>query len=155
LIFLQVFLLNNIRIGELGITPYFYILFLLLLPFEVPGWLLLIFGFVTGISIDIFSDTAGLHSGACVFIAFVRPYVLRLISIREGYSPETSPGIYHYGIPWFMKYATILVALHHFIFFLIMYFSFESFFKAFPLYIFSVIFTLILIIISQFLIFKK
>jgi len=155
LILLQIFLFNNIKVTELGITPYFYILFILLLPFDIPGWLLLIFGFVTGIVVDMFMDTPGIHAGATVFAAFIRPSLLKIISVREGYSPETSPVVIHYGFTWFLKYASIMIAVHHFIFFLLLQFSIKGFFHIFPQYLFTTVFTLILIIISQFLIFRK
>lgn len=155
LILLQIFLFNNIKVTELGITPYFYIIFILLLPFEIPGWLLLVFGFVTGIVVDMFTDTHGIHAGATVLAAFIRPSLLKIISVREGYSPETSPVVMHYGFTWFLKYASVMIACHHFIFFLLLQFSFKGFFHMFPQYLLTTLFTLILIIISQFLIFRK
>ena len=52
LILLQVLILNNIYLGGL-INPYFYIYFILLLPYDVPGGLLLLFGFLLGAGVDI------------------------------------------------------------------------------------------------------
>ena len=75
LVFIQVFLLKNITLYNLS-TPYLYILFILLLPFETPNivivytWHLLL-----GITIDAFYDTPGLHAAACVLLAFVRYYL--------------------------------------------------------------------------------
>jgi hypothetical protein len=102
-----------------------------------------------------FSDTGGIHAGATVFSAFIRPTILKIISLREGYSPETKPVIFYYGFPWFLKYAAIMIAFHHFIFFLILQFSFKGFLNVLPQFILTSIFTLTLILISQFLIFRK
>ena len=44
LVFLQVFILNNIQFSGY-INPYIYVLFILALPFETPKWLLLITAF--------------------------------------------------------------------------------------------------------------
>ena len=54
LVLLQVLVLNNIQLSGY-INPYFYVLFILLLPFETANWLLLILAFALGISIDVLS----------------------------------------------------------------------------------------------------
>jgi len=67
LVLLQVLILNHIRIGGY-INPYVYGLYILLLPFSTPKWLVLFAGFSIGLSVDIFMSTAGLHAGATVVI---------------------------------------------------------------------------------------
>ncbi|MCD4794148.1 MAG: rod shape-determining protein MreD [Bacteroidales bacterium] len=155
LILLQVLLLNNINLTEYGITPYFYIILIILLPFETPGWVLLLFAFFLGLTIDMFCDTGGAHASASVFIAYIRPLILRMLSLRDGYATETSPVILHYGFSWFYKYAGILTIIHHFVF----YFMYEFSFAGFMLTLFKVLITslltLILVLISQYLIFRK
>ena len=69
LVLVQVLVLNNIQF--LGyIDPYLYILFILVLPVQMPRWFLLILAFALGITIDIFSNTLGMQAFATVFIAF-------------------------------------------------------------------------------------
>lgn len=76
LVLLQVLLLNNINF--LGyINPYFYVLFLVLYPFNTPQTLFLLVAFLLGISIDTFEDSGGINAAACVVVAFIRPAVLR------------------------------------------------------------------------------
>ena len=70
-VLVQVLVMNNIQISGL-IIPYVYILFILLMPFETPKWLLLINAFLLGLSIDFFSHTLGMHAAASVFIAWIR-----------------------------------------------------------------------------------
>ena len=82
LLALQILILNNIKLGGY-INPYIYILFIMLLPFEIPGWLLLILGFLTGLTMDAFAGTLGMHSTATLFIAFLRPFILSNISTHE------------------------------------------------------------------------
>ncbi|HWZ34862.1 MAG TPA: hypothetical protein VNW51_01825, partial [Mucilaginibacter sp.] len=55
LVFIQVFLLKNISLYNLS-TPYLYILFILLLPFETPNILLFALSFMLGLTIDAFYD---------------------------------------------------------------------------------------------------
>ena len=60
LVLLQVLILNNIQLNGF-INPYLYILFIIMLPFEIPVWLLMLLAFVMGISIDMFLNTMGIH----------------------------------------------------------------------------------------------
>lgn len=149
LVFLQVFILNNIQFSGY-INPYIYILFILILPFETPKWLLLVLAFILGITIDLFSGTLGMHSSATVIMAFVRPYVLKVISPRDGYESETLPQLRYYGVNWFLKYSVILVFIHHLFLFYIEVFRFSHFFTTFVRVILSSIFTIILVLISQY-----
>jgi rod shape-determining protein MreD len=77
LVLLQVLLLNNINF--LGyVNPYFYILFLVLYPFNTPQSLFMFLAFLLGLSIDAFEDSGGIHAAASLFIAYVRPVFLEV-----------------------------------------------------------------------------
>lgn len=128
LILLQVLLFNNIEFSGY-VNPYVYIMFILLLPFEIPSWLLLLISFFTGLIIDFFSGTPGMHTSATVAAGFVRPYVLRLISPRDGYETGSDPSMMVYGFSWFILYALIIVLVHHFVLFYIEVFRFTDFFR--------------------------
>ena len=154
LVLIQVAILNNIQLNGF-LNPYMYVLFILLLPFETPNWLLLILSFLLGFSVDIFSSTIGMHASACVFMGYIRPYVLNYLSIRDGYEVGTTPGIFHYGFAWFFKYALVLILAHHTFLFLVEVFSFSNISETIIRIIFSTFFSLILIVTSQFLMFKK
>ena len=67
---LQVFILNELRLGGF-INPWLYLYFILMLPIHIPGWLLLMVAFLTGFTIDVFSNTIGMHTLATVFLAFL------------------------------------------------------------------------------------
>ena len=154
LVLLQIFIFNNIQLSGY-INPYFYILFILLLPFETPGWIMLFLSFLLGFSIDIFSQTLGIHASASVFMAFCRPSVLRMIAPRDSYEPGTFPRIYFYGFSWFFKYTSILVFIHHMFLFYIEVFTISDFFLTLLRVILSSTFTITLIVISQYFIYKK
>lgn len=149
LVFLQVFILNNIQFSGY-INPYIYVLLILALPFETPKWLLLIIAFTLGLTIDLFSGTVGMHSSATVFMAFIRPYILKVISPRDGYESETLPQLRYYGANWFIRYAVILILAHHFFLFFIEVLRFSDFFATFARVVLSSIFTIILVLISQY-----
>ena len=155
LVLLQVLLLNNINLTVLDISPFLYILFILILPFEVPRWLLLLSGFVLGLTVDIFSDSIGVHAFATVFLAFLRPHVINLIASRQGYEIGTQPRLYYYGFLWFLKYTIILTLFHHFAYFIIETFSFQNFHITLLKIVLSTFFSSVLIILSQYFIFRR
>ena len=74
LILFQVLVLNNLHLS-IYLNPYAYILFILILPFETPGWLVLSLGFVLGLIMDAFCNTLGMHSVATVLLAFLRAVI--------------------------------------------------------------------------------
>jgi len=154
LVGIQVLVIKNIELGRF-INPFIYVLFIIGLPFETPKWLLLFSGFVMGITIDLFYDTAGMHAAACVFIAYLRPGLLKLFSPRDGYEFGTQPTIQYLGIPWFLSYSGILILLHHLILFYIEVFRFSEFFSTFFRVIVSSVFTVLLVVISQYLFHRK
>jgi len=124
---LQVLIVNNIQISSY-INPYIYILFILILPFDINKTVLLIIGFFAGLTIDIFSDTYGIHAAATTLLAFLRPSILNIISTREAHEPGTSPSINTNGIGWFLKYLLIGTLIHHTSLFMLEIFSFNNFF---------------------------
>src|SRR5512135_3327450 len=101
LVLVQVLLLN--KINFLGyLSPYLYVLFILLLPFETPGWALLVLSFLTGLTIDLFSGTPGLHAAASTFTGAVRPLAIKLVGEKPGYDITSQPGTRDMGLKWFL-----------------------------------------------------
>jgi hypothetical protein len=126
LVILQTFIFNKINLGGY-LNPMVYVLFILLLPFEISGFLLLVLAFIMGLSIDIFVGSIGLHTGATVFMAFLRPISLKFISSNREYETGITPGINDLGYLWFVKYTVFLVFSHHLFFFFMEAFSFSEF----------------------------
>jgi len=150
LVFLQLFVLNNIQLSGF-INPYLYVLFILMLPFEVSGWVTLILAFILGFTIDVCSSTLGYHTIATVFMAFLRFYLLRLISPHEGYESGMKPNLHSLGFSWFFKYASILTLAHHLILFWVESFSMDDLFSATIRALASAVFSILLIFLYQFL----
>jgi rod shape-determining protein MreD len=125
LVLVQVLVLNNIQF--LGfLNPYIYVLFILSLPVKLPRWLSLLLAFVLGLTIDVFSDTMGMHAFATVLVAFVRNNIIKLFTtIDEGNNP--TPSFYTFGVGAYVKYVVSIVFIHHFTLFFIEAFSFEHF----------------------------
>ena len=154
LVLLQVLLLDHIQLGGY-INPYLYILLILLLPFETPKSLLLLIGFGYGLVIDMFSNTPGMHASATTLMAFCRPGVISIISSRDNMEINVQPRLAHMGFDWFLKYIIILVFIHHFFLFFIEVFTFDEFEYTLLRGALSSLFTIVLILISQLLIYKE
>jgi len=116
LILFQVLILNNIQLSGYA-NPYAYILFILILPVETAGWLLIVLAFLAGLVVDLFMGSPGMHASASAAAAFARPLVLRSMAPRDGYEPDAEPSMAQYGFRWFAIYTLIIVALHHIVLF--------------------------------------
>ena len=113
-ILLQVYVLNKIPHLHRYITPYLYYLFILWLPFSVSRQWLLIIGFLTGLTLDYFMMTPGLHAAACVLIAYIRPFIITVLTPRDSSDfnyREPSPQ----AMQWtpYAIYVLVLTLLHH------------------------------------------
>lgn len=113
-ILVQVYILNKIPHLHRFITPYLYYLFILWLPFSISRLGLLVIGFLTGLILDYFMMTPGLHAAACVLIAYVRPFVITILTPKDTSDfnyREPSPRAMQWT-PYFV-YVFILTLLHH------------------------------------------
>lgn len=150
LITLQVLVFNNINLSGY-INPYIYVLFILLLPFSIPNWVLLIIGFFTGFTVDYFMNTLGLHTSASLILAFVRPTILSGMSYRDDLNRFDSPGIGSSGLEWFLRYAVIAVLIHHTSLFILETFSFYYFHITLIRILLSSLFTTLFIVLFELL----
>ncbi|SKA08460.1 rod shape-determining protein MreD [Chitinophaga eiseniae] len=155
LLLIQVFVLNKILIHQL-VSPYLYMLFILALPFNLPRPVVMLLGFLMGVSLDMFSNTMGIHAAACVFIAYLRPFIINILSPQGGFeTTQKTPSMTSMGVSQFLIYAAVLVFLHHVVFFTLEVFGFGN-----PLYLMlkillSTAASLILIVLYELLFFTK
>ena len=146
----QVLVLNNLQLGGF-INPYLYVLFLLTLPVRTPRILLLFIALATGLLIDMFMNTMGMHAAACLLVGYLRPAWLKIMSPRDGYETDAVPGIRKFGFQWFLVYSSVMVLAHHAMLFYIEVFRLSEFLNTFLRVILSSIVTMLLIIISHYL----
>ena len=134
IILLLVLILNKITLrwwnepsGFPIFIPYVYPLFILLLPFETSVWALLIMGFLLGVSIDSFMNTAGMHAFATILLAYLRTNVLSALLPRNlsEYAGQ-QPSIKSMGWMPFLVYSSFLIVLHHLVFFTIELWNFSN-----------------------------
>ena len=154
LILLQVLVLNNLQLPGV-FNPYIYPLFLLLLPLRMPLWLLLLIGFLSGLTMDMFANTMGMHAAASVLLCFMRPQVLKLIEPSGGYELTDKPTLSHMGFRWFATYASILVVIHHLFFFFLETLEFGQVGFMLLKIILSTALSLLLILLIEFFFFSR
>lgn len=152
LVLTQVLVLNYIQFSGF-VNPYIYILFILLLPLNSPRYLVLIAAFVLGLTIDVFSNSLGMHAFATVFVAYMRPLVIRIISNREE-DKNNYPGLLQFKFRWFISYTTIMVLIHHLVLFYLEVYTFSNFIETLVRVLLSSIFSIVLIVLSQFIVFR-
>lgn len=118
LVLMQVLVINHIRLGGY-VHPCIYMIFIMLLPINMPGWQLLMLGFGLGFSIDLFTGTPGLHAGATTLMAFCRPGIIKLVSGTLKFDNIQEPNLSQLDGMWFLRYVFCMVFVHHsFLFFL-------------------------------------
>lgn len=121
--FLAVMLLQILVFNHIGlfgfVNPFVYLLFVLLLPFETPAWLMLMLGFFSGYSVDLFLGTGGIHASATLFVVFLRPVLLRTIVSKRDFESGIKPGVSDLGWKWFLSYSGVSVFIHSFLVFFI------------------------------------
>ena len=154
LVFIQVFLLKNITLYNLS-TPYLYILFILLLPFETPNLLLFVLAFILGITVDAFYNTPGLHAAACVVLAFVRVLFISITVQKDGFDNEPEPSLSLMGFRWFFTYALVLTVLHHFFLFNLEVFRLDEIQYTLSRVVLSSIFTVFLMLMSGLIFYRS
>ena len=150
----QVLIFQDLELGRF-INLFPYVLFILLLPFITPSWLVLLLSFFTGLVIDFYYNTGGIQASACVLMAFVRTGFLKLFSQREGFEPGMEPTRQFLGTSGFFSYAGVLIFIHHFVAFYLEAFRLSELFITFLRVVLSSAGTLLVVVLIQFLFYKK
>jgi rod shape-determining protein MreD len=137
LLLAQILIFSNINFSSF-INPYVFPLFILLLPFETPRWLLLLIGFFSGLILDVFLGSMGMHAAACVLLGYLRPFLISVIT-PKGTEFEISPNVYAQGLTWFIIYLGLATLTYHTFYFLIEAATFLNFFLLLIKIIFSTV----------------
>lgn len=124
LILLQVFILNNTHF--LGIfLPFIYIYALLRWPPDMSPSVVILLGFLLGLSVDVLSNTPGMNASATTLIAFLRYPTLRLFVSKDDLgSKNIGESTLANGAFW--KYIVLLVLIHHSTLLILESFSFSN-----------------------------
>ncbi len=147
---LQVFVVNQILQYNL-VNPFIYPLFILILPVNTSFFWVLSLSFAIGVVADLFQMTAGIHAAATVFMGFLRIFFLNTALSKENFEKNISPNIQNKGLTWFTIYAMLLLAVHHFVLYLLEVLTFNEFFYTSLKAILSAAASLLIIILLEYL----
>ena len=152
-ILLQVLILNNINFLSY-INPLVYVILIITLPQNTEKWFLLIYAFILGFSLDLFEGNIGLNSSSLVFLAFIKPYINKILIPKNSIDEKEKLNLKILGIKTFSVYALVLILIHKTSIFLLEHFStINLFYLALKILLSSVV-TYIIILIFQLFTFK-
>jgi len=140
----QIIIFNNIDL--LGyINPFPYILFIILFPVNGNKQLLIISSFLLGITMDLFSNSGGVHTTACLILAYARPsifkfsfgvsYEYQTIKINDSLTSER------------FSFLLVSVVIHHFTLFILEVFQLSFLWDILLRTIIGTLFTLLICIL--------
>jgi hypothetical protein len=128
-----------------------YPFFIFLLPINTPKAGVLILAFFSGLFVDYFYNSPGVHSAAMLVTAYFRPVILRMVEPNEGYSTKFSPTMLQMGFNWFISYISISLFIFCFAYFSFDAFSFVYIFRIFMNAVFTIIPSIFVFIIIHYL----
>ena len=132
------------------ISPFPYVLFIILYPVNGNKYGLLLASFLLGITLDIFSNSGGIHAAASIVLAYYRPYIFKF-SFGVSYEYQTVK-LNDVLTPERFSFILISVLIHHIILFILETFQISFFWDTLVRIILSTVFTIIICIIIIYLI---
>lgn len=111
-VLLQILLVRNLVLFDYGFC-FIYVAAILLLPYEISLTVLLLAAFATGLVVDTFYNTLGIHAAATVLMAYVRPLVIRTQIAPGIQESRISFSSQYMGVGSFTRYIFVLVLIHH------------------------------------------
>ena len=136
LVLLQVLIFNHIEYWGY-VNPMIYIVFLLVAPYRI----------------DIFSNTGGLHAASSVLIAYCRQSILLIVFGRNFEYQEMD--LASYPFTKIFSYTTLMVVVHHTLFYFLEIFNFNHLLLTFTKIIGASIFTIIVCLLTIYLFSKN
>ncbi|UTA67477.1 MULTISPECIES: hypothetical protein [Emticicia] len=146
---LQIVVLRNFVFFDVAFC-FVYVACILLLPYEIPTLWVILISFLTGLLVDIFYNTAGVHAAASVLVGYSRGSIVKFLLPTKGIDNEIVISLKDMGAERFVRYIFILTLIHHTALFFIEAGGFTFFLITILKVISSVVFTSFMIIILQY-----
>lgn len=107
----QALVFNNLVLFDVAV-PMVFIFMLITLPVTFSANLAMTIGFLTGLTVDILSDTSGVNALACTVLCFIRRPVFHLYMPADNDLAEQRPSLRNMGAAAFLKYAVTMVLIY-------------------------------------------
>lgn len=117
LLFFQVLVFNNIHLFGY-ITPLMVGYMVVCFHRNTSRITTLLWGFVTGLLCDMFSNTAGMAASACTLMAMIQPVLLNMMSPRDS-AENLTPSFTTMGFWNYTLYVLLLMAVLHAVFYIL------------------------------------
>ena len=143
-ILIQCLILNNINFLN-SVNPLLYIYLIIYFPIINNRTVFILFSFLYGLSIDVFTDSAAVHAAACVSLAYFRPIFLKLI-FGMTYIHQVVK-FKNINLKQNLFYISSLTLFHHLVLFFIEVFDSSKLILVFEKAVFTSIFTILLIVL--------
>jgi len=152
LILLQVFIFNQLHLFG-SINPMIYLYFLIYHRLDANQTQFILLAFALGFTLDLLLQGAGGHTLSSITIATLRPQIFSLSfgSVLQ----ETTKNLNQMLFYRQFYFSIWIVFLHHLIYFLVLFFSFSTFFIVLKQTLLTGIFTLTFLTVKQLFIGKK
>lgn len=111
----QTMVLGRIHLFDYA-TPLLYVYFVAMFPRNHPKWATLLWSFMLGLVIDIFSNTPGVAAASLTLIAVIQPYFFEIFVPRDSLE-DLRPSMRTIGVVKYLYYIIILVILYCVVFF--------------------------------------
>jgi rod shape-determining protein MreD len=82
------------------------------MPITLPHSVDMIIGAIIGLVMDVFCNSLGIHTAACVLLMFIRPYLIGVI-VNDKDRLNEQITLRAIGMEAMIKYVIILVLIHH------------------------------------------
>ena len=139
----QVIVLGRIHLFHYA-TPLFYVYFVTMFPRNYPKWSVLLWSFLLGLIIDIFSNTPGLAASVMTILAAIQPYYLELYVPRDS-ADNLQPSMKTLGPVKYAYYVVPMVLLYCLLFYCLEMFTFFNAFYWLMCVVGSSLLTIVLI----------
>ncbi len=126
LVLVQVLICNHLVLFNVAV-PIVFIYFIIRLPMDMSMNLLLTLSFLLGFTVDIFSDTLGVNSLACVLLAAMKRSIFFLYVPFDDKTKVEEPSMTTIGVANYCKFLLTLTVIYCFLDFGIEFFSFSEF----------------------------
>lgn len=109
---LQILIVRNLVLFDYAFC-FLYIAAIVLLPYEISMMAYLLIAFGTGVIVDTFYNTLGMHAAASVLMAYCRPAVTRVLIDQPGQEQRVELTLQEMGTAAFFRYILTMALIHH------------------------------------------
>ncbi|MBQ7551723.1 MAG: hypothetical protein IJT04_09385 [Bacteroidales bacterium] len=154
LLILQILICNHIYLFGF-LNPNIYLLALLLLPLDLPLSVQYIIAFFTGLVVDAFQMTFGIHASAALLMVAVRPYIILALNVNKKQLATEVPLPGRRDFKWLLSYTLLLVFVHQTLTTMLELWSFHRFGITLLTIMGNTLFTTLIILCAEYLCFPS